>query len=277
MPRYATCPTSIIVTGKNGTAPGELSGPAGVTIHEDTHHIFVANQINHRVEIFSETGDFLYLLGVGQLSYPYGIATHGDSVYVSCMIDDAVSKFSLTEMCCVRRIGSRGSNNDQFNFPHQLTTDTISCVFTADYSNHRICVHDPDLNHLRNITHQSMSRPSDVKVSRERLYVLCPYDSPCMLVLTLEGDKLHSLLTRGEGMDLLIPQFFCFNLINNFVVSDCECHSIHVFSPEGNYLHTIGREGHEQGIFYEPSGVAISPNGRLVCASDQNYCLQILY
>ena len=123
--------------------------------------------MNDRLEIFSETGEYLNQLGVGQLSQPYGIATHVDSLYVSCWSDHTVSKFSLTEMCLVRRIGGEGSDNGQFDFPCQLTTDPIG-VFIADNSNDRICIHDPDLNHLRNITHESMSKPSDVKVSRNR-------------------------------------------------------------------------------------------------------------
>ena len=61
----------------------------------------------HRVEIFSETGEFFHQLGVGQLYQPWVIATHGDSVYVSCYGDHSVSKFSLTEMCRVRRIGGK--------------------------------------------------------------------------------------------------------------------------------------------------------------------------
>ena len=278
VPRYATCHTSIVVTGKEGRAPGELVVPQGVAIHEETHQIFVANFGNNRVEIFSETGEFLHQLGVEQLSYPYGIVTYGDSVYVSCYGDHTVSKFSLTELCRVRRIGGRGSNNGQFKYPHQLTTDPIGRVFIADSHNDRICIHDPDLNHLRNITHQSMLEPSDVKVSRDRLYVLCPDNNPCMHVLTLEGDKLHSLITRGEGMDVLNPQFFCLDSLNNFVLSDEDSHSIRVFSPEGNLLHTIGREGHKQGGFYELTGVAVTPNGRLVCVSlNNNYDLQIFY
>ena len=206
-------------------------------------------RFNDRVEIFSETGEFLYQLGVGQLSQPYGIATHGDSLYVSCWGDHTVSKFSLTEMWRVRRIGGEGSDNGQFDYPRQLTTDPIGRVFIADSDNDRICIHDPDLNHLRNITHESMSGPFDVKVSRDCLYVLCP-TNPCMLVLTLEGDMLHSLITRGEGMDVSDPYFFCFDSLNNFVISDSESHSIRVFSPEGNLLHTIGREGHQPGMFY---------------------------
>ena len=158
-----------------------------------------------------------------------------------------------------------------------FTTDPIGRVFIADNHNDRICIHDPDLNHLRNITHPSMSSPFDVKVSRDRLYVLCP-NNPCMLVLTLEGDKLHSLITCGEGMDVLRPLFFCLDALNNFVLSDYWSHSIRVFSPEGNLLHTIGREGHEQGMFYEPEGVAVTPNGKLVCVSgNENYGLQIFH
>ena len=72
VPRYATCHTSIVATGKEGSAPGELFVPYGVAIHEDTHQIFVANMTNDRVEVFSEMGEFLNQLGVGQLSFPYG-------------------------------------------------------------------------------------------------------------------------------------------------------------------------------------------------------------
>ena len=268
---YATCHTRIVATGKIGDAPGQLYRPSGVAIHEETHQIFVESRLNDRVEIFSEMGEFFHQLGVGQLSQPWGIAIHGDSVYVSCYGDHTVSKFSLTELCRVRRIGGvRGSNNGQFHYPGQLTTDLIGRVFIADDWNYRICIHDPDLNHLRNITLQSMLEPYDVKVSRDRLYVLCSYKNPCLLVLTLEGDKLHSLINSGRGMDVLEPLFFCLDPLSNFVHSDRQSHSIRVFSPEGNLLHTIGREGHQQGMLYQPRGVAVTPNGRFVCVSENH-------
>ena len=219
VPRYATYHTPIVATGKHGIAPGELCYPRGVAIHEDTHQIFVSNCDSDRIEIFSETGEFISQLGVGQLSHPWGIAIHGDSTYVSCM-DRTVSKFSLTEMCRVRRIGGKESNNWQFKRPRQLTADPIGRVFIADMGDNRICIHDPDLNHLCNITHQSMSEPYDVKVSCDHLYVLCPHNNPRMVVLTLEGDEKHSIITCGERMDVLGSLFFCLDPLNNFVLSD---------------------------------------------------------
>ena len=278
VPSYTTCHTPVIATGKEGSTPGKLFLPQGVAIHEETHQIFVANYGRDRVEIFSEIGEFISQLSASELSYPYGIAIHGDSLYVSCTGDHTVSQFSLIEMCRVRWIGGKGSNNGQFNYPRQLTTDLIGRVFIADCYNNRICIHDPDLSHLRNITHQSISRPYDVKVSRDCLYVLCPLNNPCMIVLTLEGDMLHSFITRREGMDVSRPHFFCLDHLNNFVLSDSVSHSIRVFSPEGNLLHTIGREGHQPGMFSNPTGVAVTPNGRLICMSqNRNYGLQIFF
>ena len=101
VPHYTTCHTSVVATGKKGSAAGELNSPSGVAIHEETHQIFVVNRFNNRVEMFSETGEYFSHLGVGQLFLPWGIAIHGDSVYVSCLDNHTVSKFSSTEMCLV--------------------------------------------------------------------------------------------------------------------------------------------------------------------------------
>ena len=107
VPRYTTCHTPVIATGKEGRAPGELYYPYVVAIHEETHQMFVVNGYNDRVDIFSETGEFISQLGVGQLSHPFGLVIHGDSLYVS-ESDHTVSQFSLIEMCHVRRIGGEG-------------------------------------------------------------------------------------------------------------------------------------------------------------------------
>ena len=88
VPRYATFHSSVIATGKKGRVPGELYDPCGVAIHEDTHQIFVANCYNDSVEIFSETGEFLYQLGVGLLFRPWGVATHGGGWVTFCHFVD---------------------------------------------------------------------------------------------------------------------------------------------------------------------------------------------
>ena len=274
IPNYGTFLMPTVVTGKQGRAPGELYSPCGVAINEATNQIFVANCSNGRIEIFSETGEYLNQLG--ELDSPWGIAIYENSLFVSCFLSHTISKYSLTDFSFVKQIGRMGSNNGEFNNPTQLTTDPNGHVCIADTDNDRIYVLDTDLHHMRNITHQSISQPFDLKLSHDRIYVLCPTNNPCMLVLSIEGDMLHSLISRGEGMDVLRPFFFCLDRNNNIVISDIHTHCIRVFSPAGDLLHTIGREGHQQGMFYLPRGIAITPNGKLVCVSDnKNYGLQI--
>ena len=136
---HTTCHASVVATGMEGDAPGELWSQC---VHEETHQIFVAKYFNHRVEIFSETGEFISQLGVRLLFLPHGVAIQRDSLYVCCWGDHTVRQFSLIEMCHVRWIGGEGSNNGQFNRPGQVTTDLIGRVFIADSSNDRICIHD---------------------------------------------------------------------------------------------------------------------------------------
>ena len=71
-------------------------------------------------------------------------------------------------------------------------------------------------------------------------------------------------------MDVLCHNFFSLDPLNNLILSDPKSRSIRVFSPEGNLIHTIVREGPQQGMLALPYGVR-----RLVCVSWMNYCLQI--
>ena len=273
-PNYGTFLIPTSVTGIKGRAPGELNYPHGVAINEATNQIFVANYNNNRIDIFFETGE--YLNHLGDLHYPWGIAIHDNSLFVSSYMRHTISKYSLTDFSLVKQIGGMGSNNGEFQYPRQLTTDPNDHVYVADSDNNRICVLDTDLHHMRNIIHQSISQPWDLKLSHDRIYVLCLNKNPCMLVLSIEGDMLHSLISMGQGMDVLYPWFFCLDRNNNFVISDRDAHCIRVFSPAGDLLHTVGRKGHQQGMFYQPSGIAITPDGRLVCVSNnENYGLQI--
>ena len=82
-----------------------------IAIDEATHQIFVANNNSDRVEIFSETGEYICQLGVGQLLIPCGISIHGDNVYVS-RSNHTVSRFSLTDMSLVKKtVGDQTTDN----------------------------------------------------------------------------------------------------------------------------------------------------------------------
>ena len=73
----------------------------------------------------------------------------------------------------VVRLGGKGSGVGQFDWPKQLAVSSNSEeVFVSDSLNNRIQILDSDLHHQRDISHQSMTEPSDVKLSNEEVYIL---------------------------------------------------------------------------------------------------------
>ena len=122
-----------------------------------------------------------------------------------------------------------------------------------------------------------MTRPVDVKFSNNEIFVLSSADNPCIHVFSLSGEKSRTLVTRGGiGMQVKESYFFCLDGQNNIVISDCSAHNIKVFSPAGDLQHTIGQEGHEAGMFFYPTGIAINNNKPICLSENPNFGLQIL-
>ena len=59
IPNYAAFQQPIVGVGKHGSAPGELNCPQGVSIELESGHIYVVDSNNSRIQIFSQTGDYL--------------------------------------------------------------------------------------------------------------------------------------------------------------------------------------------------------------------------
>ena len=111
----------------------------------------------------------------------------------------AVFQYKIeADMRLVAKLGSQGSGIGQFDCPRGLTVSTNGDVFVADASNNRIKILDDSLHFQRHITHQTMQYPRDVKLTPDEVYVLC-HVSPCILVFSHAGEKIRSLITRGDG------------------------------------------------------------------------------
>ena len=269
-----------LAVGKSGQAPGELLNPYGVAIDENTNLIYVAEGLDsRRVSIFSETGEFINTFTHQDMRKPCGIAIHRDNLYVTDDGIHAVFQFKIeVDMRLVAKLGSEGSGIGQFNDPLGLTVSTNGDVFVADWNNKRIQILDDSLHFQREITHQTMERPWDVKLTPDEVYVLCAV-SPCILVFSHAGEKIRHLITlggAGMGMQIGLAPFFCLDRNQNLLISDCLKHEVRIFSKEGTHLHTIGEQGHEVGMLSHPRGIVLTKNLKLIIVSkNNNYGLQI--
>ena len=277
VPNYAAFLQPSVAVGKEGSAPGEFNCPRGVTIEQTSGHIYVADRHNKRIQIFSETGDYINQFGDQHLEQPWGILIYQDSIFVTDIEHSAIFLFKLPDLTMIKRVGKNGSGNEEFNPPRQLAISPNQLLYVADQSNSRIQILSTDLAFQGSLRHQTMTSPVDVKFTNKEMFVLSPKDNPCVHVYTLSGEKSRSLVTRGDiGTQVRGAYFFCLDELNNIVISDRSAHDIKIFSPAGDLLHTIGQEGHEAGMFNEPYGIAILNRTKLVCISQNpNFGLQI--
>ncbi|KAI6645690.1 hypothetical protein LOD99_12953 [Oopsacas minuta] len=276
IPDYATFQQPIVAVGKFGSGQGELKYPAGISIETESGHIYVADDGNKRIQIFSQTGDYLNEFGYQHLERPWGILIHEDNIYVTDIGHHAIFLFKLPDLTMIKRVGTRGSGSEEFNQPRQPAISPNQHLHVPDYNNNRLQILTTNLVFKDTLEHKTMSEPEDVKFTKNEIFVLSRSNNPCIHVYTLSGEKSRSLVTGGGiGMKFQGAYFFCLDRHNNIVISDCSANQIKVFSPEGDLLHRIGQEGHKAGMLFSPRGIAIH-NTKLICVSNNiNFCLQI--
>ena len=272
VPNYRTI-RQVVAVGKLGRAPGELFYPRAVVV-DSNNSIFVAEgnlfALYARISVFSERGDYLTSFTPQDIRAPYGLAIHGDYLYVTDTKLHAIFRFKMEpQFSLVTKQGKEGSQIGEFNFPLNLTVSTNGDVYVADCSNNRVQILNSSLQHLRTLTEQLIESPCDVKLTADVVYVLCA-DNPCVHVFSHAGERLRSLISGGHQMQMTNPRFFCLDAAENIIISDILAHRIKIFSKEGNLIKTVGEEGHQPGMFYHPTGLALTKELNLVVVSNNN-------
>ena len=265
---------------KSGKGLGELWHPNGVAIDSDTNQIYIAEGAHYhdfpRVSIFTETGVFLKAFSHKNMKCAYGIAIHKGNVYVTDRIKHMVFHFEIKrEFRLVAWLGGRGSRNKQFNDPRQLTVSTDGFIWVTDFGNNRIKILNGNLHYQRHISHHSMIRPCDVKLTPDEVFVLCQ-TSPSVKIFSYSGKLIRSLITHHQINLSLYPQYFCLDSCSNILHCDHGCHKIKILSKEGTLLHTLEEAGDQVGLIKYPRGITLTNNQKLIYVSTHiNSSLQI--
>ena len=278
VPNYQTM-RSVVTVGKLGTAPGELLNPHAVAVGSN-NRIFVAEgkafASHARISVFSERGDFLTSFTPQNMREPYGLAIHGDYLYLTDIVLHAIFQFKMEpQFSLVTKQGTRGSQIREFNYPLNLAVSTNGDVYVADYGNKRVQILNSSLQHLRTLTEQLIEFPRDIKQTTDEVYVLCK-DNPCLHVFSHAGERLRSLVSGGDQMQVTNPLYFCLDAAENIIISDWSSHRMRIFSKEGNLIKTVGEEGHQPGMLFRPTGLALTKELSLVVVSkNDNFTFQI--
>ena len=278
-PNYPALLQPRISVGKKGTAEGELRWARGLAFDEKTKLIYIVDRTSSSISVFSLTGVYIDTFCKGQLGTPAGIALSGEDAYVSDTGFNSIFHFKLTNFQLISKVGKKGTGKGEFDYPHNLTVAPNRDVFVADSNNNRVVVMTPKLKHKQHITHYTMTRPSDVKILDDNVYVLSYIDNPCLHVFNRTGDKLRSFISRSLlGNEQIRECYsFCFDKKQNIIMGDLKAGNIKVFSKEGALLHTLG-DTHKEDKTINPFGIVVTNNKEIICSSsDTKLALHIFY
>ena len=132
-------------------------------------------------------------------------------------------------------IGSKddeGSGIGEFMGPRQLDISNEGGLFVADYGNNRVQILNGNFQYKRHISHHSMLKPFDVKLTPDEVYVLgeSPEQSThCIHIFTLMGEKLQSIILTGIPNSMHC-RGLCVDTCGNVIIIDSTTSQIKLFA-----------------------------------------------
>ena len=276
VPDYRTkqLPTAYCCKGSSKqNSPGELNYPSCITIHYKTGNIYMAEFGNNRVQVFRYNGEYVFMFSE-KMNSPKGICISQNRVFVTQFHGNCINMYEQ-EGKLIKSVGSEGNGEAQFKYPLGLdVSDRTNNIYVCDSLNHRVQILTEELKYHSVLGIDLLKSPRDVKVTRDRVFVLACND-PCMFVFNSDHVLTNRLITRGVGKQANTPFYFDIDREHNIIMSDYRNHCVYIFNQEGEQIHKFGKQGQGIGEFYYPRGVALDNTGRIivVCEKDTN-CLQ---
>jgi DNA-binding beta-propeller fold protein YncE len=262
-------------SASKGAGAGQVNGPDEDAV-DGGGNVWVADNANNRVDVFSASGGFVEALGwgvvdgkseleactsscvaglegggAGEFKHPWGIATNrsaGD-VYVSDQTNNRVEEFEVATGKWLRSFGEFGKGGGQFNSPNGVAVDGSGNVWVADYGFNRI--------------QEFSSTGAFVKAVGWGVA-----NGEAKLQTCTTGCK-EGLEGSGEG-EFKGPKAIAFDATGRIYVTDFNNNRVEVFSASGeSVVGTFGSTGAGNGQFSGPATIAVDPNTGNVLVSDQ--------
>jgi hypothetical protein len=131
--------------GTAGSSAGQMKFPTGITYNDANQEVFVVDQANGRVQVFSFDGIYqrsfgIYGSGAGRLTRPQGIFLSDNNAYVVDAFQSVVEEFDVNGNFA-SFIGGFGAGDGQFKIPADVAISS-SKMFVTNTENSRIEVLD---------------------------------------------------------------------------------------------------------------------------------------
>ena len=269
---YKNKTQSIINVCDKSSRNEQLNSPHGVAVDHNTGNIYVVDHSSNCVKAFDSTAQYLFKFGNGtgkkKMSYPDVILICGNKVLVT-QGSGYIQVYQLDGKF-LSRIGSHGNGEFQFNYPSGLSTDEYNGdIYICDYGNNRIQIISKNFRYKSEFGKDILHYPRDIKLYKDKIFIL-DQSNPCLHLFNKDLVLQKSVVTRGEGQEVINPWFFLIDKIGSILISDRNSNSILFLNSEFESIREISVSNH-------PMGITMDEKDRVIVVSQTDKdCLQIL-
>ena len=267
---YTSKTQPLISTCDRGRGNKQLNFPLGVALDHETGNIYVADQYNHCVKVFDSNARYLFKFGEEgeKMLYPRRLFIYENMVLVS----QSVHRIMLYQLDgkFISKFGKYGSGRLEFKTPRGLARDTSNGdIYICDCENNRIQIISKQYEYKSEFSSITLSHPLDIILRKDSIFIL-DKSSPCLHIFNRDLTLQKSIISGGEGQQVVCPVCLFIDRSDNILISDGLSDCIVIFSSTFQLIHKIS-------VSHFPTGITMDDKDRLivVCQGEKNR-LQIL-
>ena len=262
-----------------GDGDGQMVWPVAISF-DSKKRLLVTDEYNHRVSIFTETGEFVRKWGVfgksaGEFNGPAGIGIDTrDNVYIADQNNHRIQKYSI-EGRFIGQWGEFGTRKGQFDLPWGICVDSNNDVYVADWRNDRVQKFDQDGVFIAEFGSSGtstgyLSRPTGVAVDREGVIYIADWGNERVQLFNQSGESLKVL--RGEAtLSLWAKDFF------NSNPDEVETRELSNLVPKLDHAPSDAYHisSQTEPFFWGPVSVTVDNNDRLYVVETNRHRIQV--
>lgn len=272
-----------------GTAAGEFNLP--IAIVASPTRVYVAEQQNHRVQMFDDAGQYLGRIGAvdgtgvsgtgnAEFNSPSDVTLDGEGRLLVADFVNARIHLIQADGQFVRTFGSLGTGEGQLRFPTSVAVDGSGQIHVAESVNHRVSIFDGEGNFLQ--TYDTVAGRT-LGSNNPRLH----WSTSRSAMLITDG---RQVLIRGssaeEALDLLDASSasslagLCENRWGEILVAvdgnqqvgdGVDGHHVRVYDDSWNELGRLGGWGDAPDSMLGPSDCFVDEGGIIAVTDGRNH------
>ncbi|KAI6659477.1 RING finger protein nhl-1-like [Oopsacas minuta] len=258
----------LVCATKRGEGNDEFYCPLAITIDKMTGDIHITDCHNHCVKVFDSTAMYMFKFGdsngEGKTFYPRSLVICRRRILITH--NHGILNYSLDGKF-ISRIGKQGKGKLEFNCPWGIAiNESNDDIFICDFDNNRFQIYSKEFQFKSQFG--SFKYPHDVELSHEYIYV-SDKSNPCIHLFNHNNILLKSVISLGQGNQVINPLSFFIDNSNNILITDYNSNSLSIFNLQFQSIHYIPVSEH-------PTAVTVDNHDRVivVCYHTMN-CLQI--